>query len=35
MKVLIILFGAAAGVAATVSGGVGVAAVAPDVVDQT
>jgi hypothetical protein len=35
MKTLAILFGAAAGVAATISVGAGVAAAAPDVVGQT
>jgi ribosomal protein L12E/L44/L45/RPP1/RPP2 len=35
MKTLTVLFGAATGVAATISVGVGVAAAAPDVVGQT
>jgi hypothetical protein len=35
MKVLTVLFGTAAGVAATISVGAGVAAAAPDVVGQT
>ncbi len=35
MKMLTVLFGAAAGVAATISVGAGIAAAAPDVVGQT
>jgi hypothetical protein len=35
MKMLTVLFGAAAGVAATVSAGAGIAAATPDVVGQT